>query len=208
MYIELDYREDIYFISDSHYHHKNIVSGCSGWKDVSLCRKFKTLEEHDQYLIKLMNTAKEDSIIFHLGDWSFGGIEYISEFRKQIRCQSIYLTYGNHDHYIKKNKENLQDLFTACSERIYLNVKGVAHLVLDHYPIVSWESMNKGWIHLHGHVHLQPKDKIHKGKSMDVGIDGLNKPQLYSLDEVCNLLKDNPIAVNTLPNDHHEEEVR
>ena len=45
-----------------------------------------------------------EDTLYHLGDWSFGGIENIWNFRKRINCKNIYLVPGNHDHHIKKNK--------------------------------------------------------------------------------------------------------
>ena len=72
-----------------------------------------------------------------------------------------------------------------------------------HYPIASWDGMNDGVIHLHGHVHLPPHLRIADGRAMDVGVDG-NGLDPISLDEVLALLKNQPIQKLTLPQDHHE----
>lgn len=45
----------IWFISDTHYSHKNIVKGESSWSDLSGCRDFPTLTAHDDWLV---NTIK------------------------------------------------------------------------------------------------------------------------------------------------------
>jgi calcineurin-like phosphoesterase family protein len=63
--------------------------------------------------------------------------------------------------------------------------------------------MNTGRIHLHGHVHLSPHNKIAEGRAMDVGVDG-NGLEPYSLDEILKLLKGRPIKRLSLPADHHE----
>ena len=97
---------NIFFTSDTHYAHKNICVGVSEWDDkTKSCRKFQTLEEMNELIVNNINKyVKENDILYHLGDWSFGGINNIWEFRKRINCKNIYLVPGNHDHHIKKNK--------------------------------------------------------------------------------------------------------
>lgn len=46
----------------------------------------------------------QDDTLWHLGDWSFGGIESIWKFRSRIICKNIHLVYGNHDEHIEANK--------------------------------------------------------------------------------------------------------
>jgi calcineurin-like phosphoesterase family protein len=64
--------------------------------------------------------------------------------------------------------------------------------------------MAMGVIHLHGHVHLPSHLKIGDGKAMDVGVDG-NNMAVYSLQEIVNIMKKQPIASLRLPKDHHEQ---
>lgn len=91
-------------MSDTHFGHRNIVQGVSSWDDKSGCRKFKTIDEMNQNIVKLINTTvKEDDILYHLGDWSFGGSDNIWNFRKQINCKNIHLILGNHDEIIEKD---------------------------------------------------------------------------------------------------------
>jgi calcineurin-like phosphoesterase family protein len=97
---------NIWLTSDTHYNHSNYCLGVSNWdnKEVS-CRKFQTLEEMNQLLVNNINQyVKENDTLYHLGDWSFGGIDNIWEFRKQINCKNIILVPGNHDHHVKNNK--------------------------------------------------------------------------------------------------------
>jgi calcineurin-like phosphoesterase family protein len=66
-----------------------------------------------------------------------------------------------------------------------------------HYPMLSWDALHHGGIHLYGHSHGRYEgelDKIFPGRrSMDVGVDnifrlfGMWRP--ISLGEVINLLK-------------------
>jgi calcineurin-like phosphoesterase family protein len=152
----------------------------------------------------------QDDVLFHLGDWSFGGFEQIERFRNQIVCQNIHIITGNHDHHIENNKENCQSLFSSVNKYLNLNVKwnvgtplmGEQRFALMHFPIASWDNMAKGAIHLHGHVHFPPNKRIGKGKMMDVGVDGNN---LYpiSMSEVLKLMREQPIK-SLFEFDHHE----
>ena len=104
--VKLKNKDNIWFTSDTHYSHKNICLGVSEWSEPERsCRNFLNLTEmNDEIVYQINRNVKEDDILFHLGDWSFGGIDKIWEFRKKINCKNIHLVLGNHDHHIKKNK--------------------------------------------------------------------------------------------------------
>ena len=78
-------------------------------------------------------------------------------------CQKIYLTYGNHDHHIVNNHEGCKRLFEGCEWFQQINYLGET-LELMHYPIASWNGLNKGRIHLHGHCHLPYNKKYGNGR--------------------------------------------
>lgn len=213
MKIILQEGQKLFFTSDTHYNHKNICRGVSEWKGgVDKTRDFQTLEHMNGAIVDGINKkVGQDDILIHLGDWSFGGFESIAEFRDRILCKNIYLIFGNHDHHIEKNKGDVQDYFIKTSYYDVLEVvdsnKNKYSFVLSHYPICSWHDMNKGRYHLFGHVHLPESQKIMRGRSMDVGMDGNNYTP-YELREVINLLKSREIKTNIIPLDHHEQEVR
>ena len=87
--------KNIWFTSDTHFGHKNIVRGTSEWDltgNHQSTRDFDTMEEHNYALVKAINaTVKSEDILYHLGDWSFGGHENIKKFRDQLNCQEIHL---------------------------------------------------------------------------------------------------------------------
>jgi calcineurin-like phosphoesterase family protein len=159
--------------------------------------------------------VQQDDILFHLGDWSFGGLDNIRQFRHQIACQNIHLIYGNHDTSIR-NDSSLQKLFSSVQDYLELDVRMYTgdsqkklvfqqEFMLMHYPISSWAKMNKGSIHLHGHVHFSPQKRIGKGKIMDVGVDG-NDLKPISILDVMKIMAKQPISSN-LPFDHHIKEI-
>ena len=217
MKIILKPHQRIWFMSDPHYNHKNICRGVSSWDDLSKTRDFKTLDEMNDAIVRnINNVVAVDDILFCLGDWSFGGFDKIRQFRDRIVCQNIHLILGNHDHHIENNKDDIQEIFESVNHLLNLELKipNVPNslnskefiyktFVLCHYPIASWQDMGNGVIHLHGHVHLPPDQKLHEGKAMDVGLDG-NYMAPYSLQEIAKIMKNRPIKGIALPSDHHQ----
>jgi calcineurin-like phosphoesterase family protein len=212
MKIKLNQGQRIWFTSDTHYDHKNICAATTNWVGAeNLTRKFSSLERMNDDLVFWINhRVGQDDILFHLGDWSFNGFENIRKFRERIVCKNIHLILGNHDHHIERNKNNIQSIFSSVNEYLSLDVKWQgkgkfehARFVLFHYPIASWNGMSDGVIHLHGHVHLPPHQRVADGKAMDVGVDGNNMAPI-SMEEVLKIMSKQPIAKLTLPKDHHE----
>lgn len=164
----------IWITADTHYHHRNIVSSVSKFKDKGACRCFGSVEEHDFEIVKGINdNVKENDTLIHVGDWSFGGIEKIFEFRNQIICKNIHLVLGNHDHHIARNNkfndEACQSLFSSV-ERIYDRKIHGKRFVFCHYAMRTWENWHKGSIMLYGHSHNQ-LTRIPGQLTMDVGVD-------------------------------------
>ena len=215
--IDLKEGQQLFFTSDTHYNHSNICRGTSKWTGdlTKVTRNFQTLKLMNRVIIDNINDiVGQDDILIHLGDWSFGGFESIGEFRKQIICKNIYLVLGNHDYHIEDNKENIRELFVDVAHYTKLHVTTwnnevmiPSKYVLCHFPIASWDGMNKGVMHLFGHVHLPHERRVMAGKSMDVGIDG-NYMGIYNMDQVLKLLTNKPCATTVIRSDHHEKAVR
>jgi len=215
MKLVLEKGQQLFFTSDTHDSHSNICSATTNWSvNDGYARKFDSLQDMNQRLVdNINNMVGEDDILIHLGDWSFGGFDKIEEFRSQINCKNIHLTFGNHDHHIERNKEGIQRLFSSVQQYLRLEVRRPNGKLVDkfsficmHYPIASWHDMNQGVIHLHGHVHLPPHLRVADGKAMDVGVDG-NGLEPISLDEVLSIMKDREIKKLALPKDHHEKRI-
>jgi calcineurin-like phosphoesterase family protein len=211
MKLTLNKGQKLWFTSDTHYNHANICSATTKWNDPVTCREFKSLEQMNAHLIGNINEkVGQDDILFHLGDWSFGGFEQIELFRNQIVCRNVHIITGNHDHHIENNKEGIQSLFSSVNKYLNLVVKynvgtplmGDARFALMHFPIASWDNMARGAIHLHGHVHFEADKRIGAGKMMDVGCDG-NELYPIEMSEVLGLMRDQPIK-SMFVFDHHE----
>lgn len=153
MKIILTGKQKFFFFSDPHFGHSNICRGTSNW-DITKTRTrdFQTLEEMNEKILSNINDVVGlDDILFCLGDFSFGQIENVEYFRNRIQCKNLHLIFGNHDHFIKRNKENTQRHFSSVNDYLELQINNPEgnetkkyKFVLFHFPIASWDGMKRG----------------------------------------------------------------
>jgi len=197
----------VYITSDIHYGHKNICRGVTNWRTpeeevpINSTRDFSTIEQMNSAIVDRINSkvGQEDTLIM-LGDIAFGGFENIGIFLDRLVCKNIYLILGNHDHHIKNDRGYIKERFISVRDYVELNIDGV-DFVLCHYPLASWHGLNKGVIHLHGHVHLSAQNKWGNGKKLDVGLDG-NNLYPYSITEIVHMMDKREVG-SDISNDHH-----
>jgi calcineurin-like phosphoesterase family protein len=210
--IKIDKDRKVWITSDTHYGHKNICRGVTSWRlpdgsiPINKTRDFDTIEEMNEAIVDGINSVVgQDDVLIHLGDFSFGGFENIQKFRDRIICKEIHLILGNHDTHIENNKGDVQELFTSVNHYTRLLYKNKT-FVLFHFPISSWDSLNKGHIHLHGHVHLPTNLRFGKGKKMDIGMDGHPTFGVYGMGDIIQIMDKREIASDMLF-DHHTDEI-
>jgi len=204
----------VWVISDTHYSHTNICRGITNWRlpngDIpeKQTRPFETLDKMNASIVNNINeVVGQDDMLIHFGDWSFGGFENIEELRNRIICKEIHLIFGNHDHHIVNNRDGCQKHFASSQWFLQINYLGET-LECMHYPISSWNGLNKGRIHLHGHCHLPNHKKFGNGRRMDVGMDGNPDFAPYDLRMVINDMKKRPIGSELGVDDHHIDELK
>ena len=134
---------NIWITSDTHFSHTNIAGPkISNWK--SGYRIFDSVHEMNKNITETFNKyVKEDDILYHLGDFCFGG--------------------HNKTPHIDLYKES----FLTIKDVDYIQ-HGKNKFFLSHYSHRVWNGSHKGVIHLYGHSHGSIEDF---NKSMDVGID-------------------------------------
>ena len=137
-----------FFTSDSHWGHKRIIELCK--------RPFKDVEEMNNSLIKNWNkVVPKNGIVFHLGDFAFGGSELWNKVLDQLNGK-IYLILGNHDR--GNLRENYIKKFELVTPQMQIEIEGRS-IYLNHYPFLcyggSYRDENSVW-QLFGHVHSGP----------------------------------------------------
>ena len=201
----------VWVTSDIHYSHKNICRGVTNWRTqdgqipINSTRDFQSIDQMNDALVNNINfkVGQNDTLII-LGDIAFGGFESIGKFLDRLVCKNIHLVLGNHDHHIRNNRENIQELFISVSDYLQVRINN-QDFVLSHYPFASWNGLNKGVIHLHGHVHLSNQNKWGNGKRLDVGVDG-NGYFPYKITEIVHMMDRREIG-SDLSNDHHLDDL-
>ena len=166
----------IFFTSDTHFGHSNIIKFCD--------RPFKDVEEMDYKLIEAWNKkVPADGLVFHLGDFAWGGYEFWKKIREQLNGD-IILIKGNHD---QKNMSTTaeQELFKHVTWQMLIEVEG-RKLWLNHFPFLCYAGVyrepKKLVYSLYGHVHSGPGKQgqdiprlVHTyPMQYDVGVDNNN----------------------------------
>ena len=163
----------LFWTSDQHFCHTNIIKFCN--------RPFKTIEEMDKTLIDNWNkTVPVDGLVFHLGDFAWGGYNVWKSVREQLNGR-IILIKGNHD--IRNLTSTSEELFDFVTQQMTIEVEG-RKIVLNHYPLLCYAGTYRDpkdmvWA-LSGHTHIGPlsmdgKDisrlKLTFPTQYDVGVD-------------------------------------
>lgn len=166
--------EKLFFTSDTHANHFNIIDSCH--------RPFKDEKEMNEALINNWNSVvSDDSIVFHLGDFAWGGYNKWKQFRDKLNGH-IVLIKGNHDDR-NLTQSGESEFFNYVSYQMKLRIENRA-VYLNHYPFLAYagiyrEPQDQAWA-LHGHIHLGPNSL--EGKDIprmqyllptqyDVGVD-------------------------------------
>ena len=159
----------IYFTSDTHFYHNNIVQLCD--------RPFRDYDEMHRTLVLNWNSMVRDTDeIYILGDFIHkGNGEEANKILKKLKGKK-YLIRGNHDKYLEDIHFD-QNLFIWVKDYYGLNYKKIK-FILFHYPILEWAGFFRDSIHLYGHVHNAKKDpiqaerlKVLGNRAFNVGVD-------------------------------------
>ncbi|MFB6284274.1 MAG: metallophosphoesterase, partial [Halobacteria archaeon] len=152
---------------------------------------FASVEEMNRALIEAWNrTVRPRDYIYFLGDFCFSNGERLKEFFEKLNGR-ITVVLGNHDPgntiWDSRRVQAVYDYY----EFRYNKWK----FCLMHYPLREWNKMQRGAVHLHGHVHGK-FDQVPWGRSFDVGVDSRVFTEDYrpvSIDEVIDKAQTRPI---------------
>ncbi len=184
--IKIDEVSKVFFTSDSHFGHRNIINYCK--------RPFSSVEEMNETLISNWNnTVNDDSVIFHLGDICSGGSSTWNTILSRLRGH-IHLILGNH--CTKNYRNSYSQYFDSVQEQLTITIDKKT-IILTHFPLLcyhgTWGTEQNCW-NLHGHTHICKNKSANTGKDFermklafptqyDVGVD-LNNYIPISFDEV------------------------
>lgn len=193
----------MYFTSDTHFGHGNIIKYCNRpfltevdrkafednggtWKNSRHRMSREAIELMDEEMINNINSvAGPDSVLIHLGDFAmpdrrFNYLDRCRYYRNRLVCQNIYYLWGNHD---GAELENLFKVCTGGGQKLY---DLVAHAVINdeqfsfgHYAPAVWNKSHRRAIALYGHSHSGAEPWLDANmvgrRSIDVGVDNAYK---------------------------------
>lgn len=172
-------KEQIYFTSDQHFNHLNVIKHSE--------RPYSSVEEMNEKLVDNWNrTVPIDGVVFHLGDLFWRKNVASEELGKQIIHNlngKIYTLNGNHDvkgfGAVKRKEDKFYSDFqkiTELGDYFEVTIDG-QEIVMCHYAILSWNKAHHGSWNLFGHSHGNLKTFIDKNlpnsKMLDVGVDNI-----------------------------------
>lgn len=180
----------IYFTSDLHFGHKNIIKYCN--------RPFKDVEDMNSKLIANWNSVVDHKdTVYILGDFAF---------MPKDAAAAVFSSLYGHKAIVPGNHDSRDNLKAYSQYGIVLDMlhemdvvveDEKIHFVLCHYAMRVWNKSHHGAIHLYGHSHGSLPEDPHS-LSCDVGVDSWDyKP--VSMDDI--LVK--MYKKKYLPVDHH-----
>ena len=137
--------EKVYFTSDTHFGHENIIRYCG--------RPVRNAEEMNAELIRRWReTVPEEGIVFHLGDFAHGGSRLWNDILHALTGRK-YLILGNHD--MKALRQGYMGQFEHVAHQMTIKVGGQT-IVLNHNPFLCYGGSYRDVWQLFGHVHSGP----------------------------------------------------
>jgi len=131
--------QKIWIISDTHFHHKNIIQYAS--------RPFKNVLSMNKTLIDNWNDlVSKDDKVFHLGDIGFGNTQEMFKIFKQLRGHKI-LIRGNHDKRFSDGALSKIGFSEVYKYPIIIE----EFFMLSHSPMFL--NANMPYVNIHGHIH-------------------------------------------------------
>lgn len=149
MIIDKDFQGKVFFTSDTHWRHGNIIRYCD--------RPFSSVQVMDHTLIQNWNSVVTDQdLVFHLGDFAFADRSKFRQIANSLNGTKI-LIQGNHD----RTEDIPTECFTTVVDMFQVSIwdselNGFATFIMSHYPLATWAGINRGIFNLHGHIHSTP----------------------------------------------------
>lgn len=166
---------NLFFTSDHHFGHANIIKYCQ--------RPFANSQEMDTEMVRRWNVRVSDlDTVYHLGDFTLRDYHQAARYFSQLNGTIKVL--GNVWHHdkrwiqgrfgrapLKSASDAPVDIIAPITVLEFRELGKKHHplaLTLCHYPLAEWDRKHHGGWHLHGHSH--GKHNPH-GFIFDAGVD-------------------------------------
>lgn len=213
---EKDEAMTIWFTSDTHFYHGNIIRFCD--------RPFRYADEMTEQLIKNWNAVVQpNDQVYHLGDFAFASKGRVVELLCRLNGEKRIIA-GNHDRSLIKRDDDRNIIVREIIQPHVIWIKdcheltiqdksakqGKTMITLNHYAQRVWNKSHWGAWHLYGHSHGSlPEEPT--SLSIDVGVDAVAKR--YAMNGIVNVEDYRPICYEEIkvimeskefkPIDHH-----
>lgn len=191
--------DKLFVTSDTHFNHnREFVYKARGYDDP---------QQMTEDMINKINTVVgSDGILLHLGDFCLNTTkEMYEDILSKLKIKEIWMLWGNHNNPIHKNYGGTREQVCAYIKGISIRYlghyftfrKGNKAFVCFHFPIVDWDYLNIGSMHLCGHSHgnlLRSRPETDDGKILDCGWDIHHKPlTMKEIERIMDKKQLNPI---------------
>lgn len=202
-------KRKVFFTSDHHFGHENILKYESEKRVDQYGYTFKTIDQMNDHLVDKWNeVVGPDDLVYYLGDFSFKPA-IAREVMPFLNGEKI-LVVGNHDPHFKKlvkGKTAVIEGFSEVHLQLTIEIEGIGKVLLCHFPYLPTDTKSmdphelryiecrqkrgQEALLLHGHVHSmwQVKKEDKTPLMINVGIDVWNL-QPVSEHELIKLYKE------------------
>jgi len=173
----------IFYVSDTHIDHEPIIGWCPKTRG-----HYKSVDEMNEDIVKVWNetVGKKDEVRI-IGDLAF------KNHRKWVNALNgkKVIVLGNHDGMKLDALAGLAGELDADTQKTLQQFRRVAtqiecttfgqRMIMNHYPLMTWEDAYSGAWCLHGHVHGRIRESLPDGVHkrylyLDVGWDVHGRP--------------------------------
>lgn len=174
--------KNIWIISDTHFHHENILKFKDNDGNLLRGSVFSSIEEMDEALLENWNSVvKPGDIVYHLGDVMMGSKERFKSFWPKLNG-SKRLVVGNHD--------DIKFLSSGSffSKVLMWRMMPEHGILMTHVPVHN-SSLRRGdtdLVNVHGHIH---HNKSPTEQHFNVSVEAIDYTPIH-LDDLKQKIKD------------------
>lgn len=167
---------DIWVISDTHFHHANILNFFDSNTGLKIRPSFASVDEMDEFMVDNWNSVvKQGDKVYHLGDVFIGDKDKFKKLWPKLNG-SKNLIVGNHDDIRFLSSGGF--FKSVYLERKFRDMK----LHLSHIPLhqsqheVGAPGSGINYVNVHGHIHQNPSPA---GRYINVSVEAINYTPIH-----------------------------